>query len=193
MQQYPQQPQPSSMGHGVRIGIGIVIGIFVIILLSMGACVACGGLLLGVSKRAADQAASPTTTSATLPRLGQRTEKNGIALTVEKVAKNKTLSRFQAADQNNTYLIVDVLLETLERNEAPYNPLYFKVKDSEGIEYNSTINTTQGALSSGTLYKGDKVRGKVAFQVREKGSGFVLIYEPLVIFGGYDAIRIQLE
>ena len=189
----PAPPQPSSMGHGVRIGVGIVIGIFVVILLSMGACVACGGLMLGIGARKAEERAASAAEPTSLARHGQRVERNGIAITVENVAKQKSLSRFQTADPNNTYLVVDVLLETVDRNETPYNPLYFKVKDGDGIEYNSALGMGKGALSSGKLYKGDKVRGTVAFEVREKARQFVLTYEPLVLLGGYEPIRILLE
>jgi hypothetical protein len=182
------------MGHGVKIGIGIVIGICLIMVLMMGACVACGGLMLGIGSRKAErQAASPSTDPASLPRVGQRVEKSGVALTVERASKSKSLSRFETADQNSIYLVVDILLETTGRDEAPYNPFYFKVKDSDGIEYNVALSGSKEALSSGTLYKGDKVRGKVGFEVREKAGGFVLTYTPLVIFGGYDPIRIALD
>jgi len=190
----PPQPQPSSMGHGVKIGVGIVIGIFLITGLMMGACVACGGLMLGIgSRQAARQAKALSTDPASLPKVGQRAESNGVALTAEQVSKSKSLSRFENAAPNNTYLIVDILLETTGRDEAPYNPFYFKVKDSDGIEYAAALTGSKGTLSTGTLYKGDKVRGKIAFEVREKATGFVLSYQPLVIFGGYDPIRIALD
>ena len=190
----PIPPQPSSMGHGVRIGVGIVIGIFVVVLLSMGACVACGGLMFGLAGReAARQSASQSADPATLARVGQRVERSGIALTVENTGKSKSLGRFDTADQNNIYLVVDVLLETTDRNETSYNPFYFKVKDSDGIEYSTHLTGSQGTLSSGTLYRGDKVRGKVVFKVRERAQGFVLTYAPIVLLGGYDPIRVSLD
>ena len=150
--------------------------------------------MLGIgSREAARRAQKDTGSKETLARNGQRVEKSGVALTVENVSRKKSLGRFETAVQNRIYMIVDVLLETTDRNEAPYNPMYFKLKDSDGIEYSSTFASSKGALSSGTLYKGDKVRGSVVFEVREKASGFVLTYEPLVIFGGYGPIRVLLE
>lgn len=109
------------------------------------------------------------------------------------MSRKKSLGRFETADQGHSYVIVDVLLEATDRNEAPYNPMYFKVKDSDGVEYNSGFTTAKDSLSSGNLYKGDKVRGNVVFEVREKASGLVLTYEPLVIFGGFGPIRVLLE
>ena len=92
----PQAPQPSSMGHGVRIGVGIVIGIFVVVMLSMGACVACGGLMLGIGARNAERERSASTAEPTsLPRLRQRVERNGIAITIEDATKQKSLSRLK--------------------------------------------------------------------------------------------------
>jgi hypothetical protein len=71
--------------------------------------------------------------------------------------------------------------------------LYFKVKDADGYEYNATLNSGDNALKSGDLAQGDKVRGIVAFEVPTGAAGLILSYEPLVIAGGYDPIRIALD
>jgi len=47
-------------------------------------------------------------------------------------------------------------------------------------------------LKAGTLRKGDKARGNVAFEVGTNAKGFTVRYEPLVLFGGYQPIRIGL-
>jgi hypothetical protein len=67
------------------------------------------------------------------------------------------------------------------------------VKDSDGYEYNTTLFTREPSLKSGDLPKGDKVKGFVAFEVRSTSKGMVLSYEPLVLFGGYEPIRIALD
>lgn len=48
-------------------------------------------------------------------------------------------------------------------------------------------------MKSGKLMKGDKARGNVAFEVKKGTTGWVVIYEPLVILGGYEPIRVSLE
>lgn len=47
--------------------------------------------------------------------------------------------------------------------KVPYNPFYFKIKDSEGTEYDWDP-FGGGTLHSGDLYAGQKVHGTVAFQ-----------------------------
>ncbi len=43
------------------------------------------------------------------------------------------------------------------------------------------------------MVKGDKARGHLAFEVPDTSKGFVVSYEPMVIFGGYKTIRVNLE
>ena len=197
MENYPPTPQsrepaqPAATGHGFRIGIGIAIGCFVIVLGCLGACVACGGLMAGFGSRESRRVDQPGPIAP--GSLWQRVERAGIALTAGPVERVKSIGRFQTAGANNVYLVVEVLIENIDRNDAPYNPFYFKLKDSSGIEYSSSFTSVEASLSSGTLYKGDKVRGKVTFEIRQSASGLILSYEPLVIFGGYDPIRIGID
>lgn len=51
---------------------------------------------------------------------------------------------------------------------------------------------SEPSFKSGNLPKGDKVRGNVAFEVAPDAKGFVLTYQPLVILGGFQPIRIDL-
>lgn len=124
--------------------------------------------------------------------VGERRESGGIALTILNVSKANSISIW-TPDSGNVFLIIEVVIENVSRDEeAPYNPLYFSVKDSEGFEYNTAIAAPDPSLQSGNLPKGDKVRGFVAFEVRSTATGFIVTYEPLVIFGGYEPIRISL-
>lgn len=126
-------------------------------------------------------------------KVGDRIEQGGIALTVVNVLKVASVSEFLQPEPGNTYLVVEVIIENISRDdETPYNPLYFSVKDADGFQYNVTMLAPDPALSSGKLVKGDKVRGNVAFEVKETASGLVISYEPLVLLGGYETIRIEL-
>lgn len=88
--------------------------------------------------------------------------------------------------------MLEVVIENASRDEAPYNPLYFTVKDSDGFEYNTAAVAPDPSLKSVSLARGDRVRGFVAFEVRDTARGFVVTYEPLVILGGYEPIQIEL-
>jgi hypothetical protein len=124
--------------------------------------------------------------------VGERRESGGIALTVLSVSKADSISIW-TPESGNVFLIIEVLIENVSRDdETPYNPFYFSVKDGDGFEASTAIAAPDPSLQSGTLPKGDKVRGFVAFEVRLIATGFTVTYEPLVIFGGYEPIRINL-
>ena len=113
-------------------------------------------------------------------------------MTVTSVVTMTEISNFLRAEEGKVYLVAEVLLETTTRDSAPYNPMYFKVKDGNGFEYNTSIIAPDPSLKSGDLVKGDKVRGNVAFEVPATATGFILSYEPLVIAGGYEALKVDL-
>jgi hypothetical protein len=124
--------------------------------------------------------------------IGESQEAGGIAVTVFDVYKAESIGIW-TPDSGNVYLVIEVLIENVNRDdEAPYNPLYFSVKDNDGFESTSSISAPDPSLHSGTLPKGDKVRGFVAFEVKATANGFIVSYEPLVFFGDYEPIRINL-
>jgi hypothetical protein len=125
--------------------------------------------------------------------IGEPREAGGIVLTILNVTNMDRID-FLTPEAGNTFLVIDVTIENTNRTEEmPYNPLYFSVKDSDSFEYNVSLLSPDPSLKSGTLPLGAKVRGNVAFQVRRVAKGFVVTYKPLVIFGGYDPIRIGLD
>jgi hypothetical protein len=138
---------------------------------------------------------APTATPMPAPKLGQvgqPMEAGGVAVTVNKVSRADAIGELWKPAEGSVYLVVDVTIATVSRDEAPYNPMYLKVKDADGFEYATAISAPDPTLKSGTCVKGEKVRGNVAFEVKSGASGFVLTYEPLVILGGYEPIRVAL-
>jgi len=126
--------------------------------------------------------------------VGQRVESGGIALTVEKVERRSELVRYQDVPTGREFLVAEVLIETTGHDEAPYNPLYFMVKNDEGVEHSaSVVNPLPDSLKSGKLERGQKIRGTVVFEIEQGGTGLVLSYEPTGIGGEYKVIRVDLE
>lgn len=125
--------------------------------------------------------------------VGEPREAGGVQLTVTAVTRAPELGQFQKAEDGNEYVLAEVIIATIGRDAAPYNPFYFKVKDADGYEYTVALNTGDRALKSGELSQGDTVRGIVAFEVPIGATGLILSYEPIVIAGGYDPIRIALD
>lgn len=150
-----------------------------------------------VSPKEPSKTPEPTETEAPATKslyiVGEKAEVEGISITVLSIQKTNKLELF-SADAGNTYLDIEVIIENISRDEAtPYNSLYFKVKDDTAAEYTTTLDAISPSLKSGSLVKGDKARGHVAFEVPENSKGFIVSYEPMVLFGGYETIRINLE
>lgn len=125
-------------------------------------------------------------------KVGERVEQNGTVLTVISVEKKAELSQLQKAKEGSVFVLIEVLIENAGTEKIPYNPLYFKVKDSEGFEYNATIFGGDNGLKSGDLAVGDKARGVIAVEVKEAAKGLVLSYQPIT-FGADEPIRVALE
>lgn len=136
-------------------------------------------------------APTATTAPAALGKVGDMIESGGIAVGIASVQKATKFGIWEAK-AGNTYLVVEAVIQNVSRDTTPYNPLYFKVKDADGFEYTMTFGGADPALKSGDLTKGDKVRGMVTFEVPLTAKGFVVAYEPMVILGGYKAIKIDL-
>lgn len=177
------------------IGVGVLVCAALAILSSLARPAQPGQSAAPVAEVVSDptQVADPTAAPSTIGKVGERQEAGGVALTALKVEKVKEIGTFQKAKEGKVYLLVEVLLETTGQEESPYNPLYFKVKDADGFEYNVTISTADNTLKSGKLAAGEKVRGVVAFEVPESAAGMVLSYEPIVLLGGYEPIKIALD
>lgn len=115
----------------------------------------------------------------------ERTEAGGVALTVEKVDRRAKLGRYEKARPGHEFLVAEVVIETTSRDQAPYNVHYFSVKDANGFVHGpSATFALPEHLPSGTLARGEKVRGAVAFDVEQGAKGLVLRYQP----AGYPAI-----
>lgn len=130
-------------------------------------------------------------------KVGERVVSGGIAVTVNAVQRLDQMTApggvtFEP-EAGYEYVVVDVTIENVERDQAPYNPLYFEVKDSDGHEYSTSLSIDPQALKSGELARGDRVRGTVAFAVPKGKGGLVLSYQPLILFGGYQTIRVALD
>lgn len=137
------------------------------------------------------QAPEPTAAPKKLAGLGERVVSGGVALTIVSAERMGAIDRFLKPGEGMEFVVIEAVVENVDREKAPYNTMYFKVKDQDGYEYNATI-APDPSLKSGDLMQGDKARGKVAFEVKKGAAGLVVSYEPLVLFGGYETIRVAL-
>jgi hypothetical protein len=147
------------------------------------------------SENPVDLTTESQTNQAILGKIGEKVVSGGIGLTVLAITTPASISNgVFTPDAANKYVDIEVVIENIEgSDEYPYNPLYFKLKDSNGYEYSTAFGSVEPSLKSGTLPKGDLVRGHVTFEVAKDAVGLVVSYEPMVIFGGYETISISLE
>lgn len=101
----------------------------------------------------------------------------------EVVLSDKSGNDFIKPTGNNTYLFVNVIIGNFGKGPVAYNPLYAKVKDGSGREYQTNIMagaSLTGSLQNGNLAPNDKVQGIIAFEVPKGSSGFKFSYQPIV-------------
>ena len=132
---------------------------------------------------AAEATAAPEATSApaapAVAKIGDKVELDGFAVTVTKAERTAQIGDFQKAQDGREFIVVEALFENIsaDKEKADYNPFYFKVKDSEGFEFNATVDMGPNSLKSGNLDKGGKARGTVVFDVAKGAKGFVMSYQ----------------
>lgn len=177
----------------MRRGIALAAAGLVLAQLACGSSSPSGGSVASpTAGQAGGTAATAAPPGASLGKVGDTVSGGGLSIVVNKVTTVDKL-QFLQPKAGNHYLIVDTTITNVENDSAPYNPIYAKVKDSDGDEFPASIaGAPQPALGSGTLTKGDKVHGNLAFEVPKNGKGFVLTYNPLVIAGGYVPLRVDL-
>jgi hypothetical protein len=112
--------------------------------------------------------------SAKLGAVGDRIEAGGIALTVKQVKRLDSVNDYSKAEAGNEFLVVEVLTENVGLAAAPYNPMYFKLKDDQGYEYYATSSAPEPSLKSGELAKGESARGWIAVEIPKGAKGLVL-------------------
>ncbi|MBI5228790.1 DUF4352 domain-containing protein [Candidatus Micrarchaeota archaeon] len=97
------------------------------------------------------------------------------------------------AKEGKTFAIVDVTVENVGKKAdlGVSSISSFKIKDQEGYSYSmdamATINLKQQI--EGKLQPGDKIRGKIAFEVPKNAKGLQLVFD----FGLIDAAQAKFN
>lgn len=84
---------------------------------------------------------------------------------------------YNTPDAGKEYVIVNVTIRNLGKDEVSYNPFDFKVQDANGAQESSTFATLDDSLSSGTLAPNGKITGSMPFEVPQ-GTNAKLIFQP---------------
>jgi hypothetical protein len=140
----------------------------------------------------------PAVDASGLPRPGERVEAAAVALEVNQVLVRERLPLVRPPD-GWVFLELLVSINNIDRDNMPYNPDYFRIKDLRGYEYGPATNALpDDSLNAGALRRNDRVIGRVLFAVPAEavrpGSELVVSYLPSVLFDefAYEEIRVLI-
>jgi len=110
------------------------------------------------------------------PRVGDVTKLGDREFIVNSVRRSGAFD-YNTPKAGKEFVIVNVTIRNLGKNEVSYNPFDFKVQDANGAQENSSFASLDDSLNSGTLASGGKVTGSMAFEV-PVGDQAKLIFQP---------------
>lgn len=123
-----------------------------------------------------NQMVSPAATEDLTPKVGATIKLGDREFTVNSVKREKSIG-YSSPKANKEYVVVNVTIKNLGKDEVTYNPFDFKVQDANGAQETETFATLDDSLNSGTLAPGGKVTGSIPFEVPE-GDKALLIFQP---------------
>src|SRR5260221_669129 len=110
------------------------------------------------------------------PKVGDVTKLGDREFIVNSVRRSGAFS-YNTPKAGKEYVIVNVTITNLGKDEVSYNPLDFKVQDANGAQETETFASLDDTLNSGTLAPGGKVTGSIPFEVLIGGKA-TLIFQP---------------
>lgn len=98
-------------------------------------------------------------------------------ITVTGVEKSQG-NEWDNPDSGKEFVIVSVTIENNGNSNLSYNPLDFKMQNSQGQQEGITFSTIDQdtALSSGELIPGGKISGTLIFEEPTNDTGLILVY-----------------
>mgnify|MGYP001001357318 CR=1 FL=1 len=179
----PAEPPKKKRKGCLTVGIVVVAVIIIIVIIAQS----CGG---GESKPTSVSSGTGTTSSEaqqsetkeskpekTVFKVGETVKYNNVELTVTKFKTTKG-GEFDSPKTGNEYAIVTVKYKNTGKENIPYNPFDFKIRNSKGqVTDNTYISAIEkDKLDSGDLTPGGEVEGSMAFEVPKGDKGLVLQY-----------------
>lgn len=164
-------------------------------------------VLIGVGSAMGGNKNNPTANTDT--KSGSQTEKTGEktefkvgetatfgdkSITVTDVQRNyDTGNQFAQPESGKEFVIVTVDIVNNSDKTLDYNTFEFKMQDSNGVQQSEAITAlTEGKLNSGSLAKGGKITGKLAYEVPKDDAGLKLLYQNFSFFDN-KAITFNLQ
>jgi hypothetical protein len=127
-------------------------------------------------------AVQPTAEPTAIPdnfKVGQVIQMKDYQLTVNSVKKANAMG-YSTPDKGKEFITVNLTIQNKGEKEVSYNPLDFKIQDSDGNQTSETYVTIENKLHYGSLASGGKVTGAIVFEVPKADTNLKLIYQPNV-------------
>lgn len=127
-------------------------------------------------------------------KVGETASFDDKSINVTDVQRNyDTGNQFAQPESGKEFVIVTVNIVNNSDKSLDYNTFEFKMQDSNGVQQNEAITAlTEGKLNSGSLAKGGKVTGKLAYEVPKDDAGLKLLYQNFSFFDN-KAITFKLQ
>lgn len=110
------------------------------------------------------------------PKVGDVTKLGDRQFIVNSVKRSRGFG-YNTPKKGKEYVIINVTIKNLGKDEIDYNPYDFKVQDANGAQESQTIALLDDSLSSGTLAPEGQVTGSMPFEV-PVGDTAKLIFQP---------------
>lgn len=111
-------------------------------------------------------------------KVGEIVKLKDYELTVNSVKHLNSLGEYQKPKSGKEYVVVNVTIKNNGKNEISYNPLDFKLQNSNGAQETYDWVSVDDSLSSGTLASDGKITGSIPFEETIGDTGLKLIFQP---------------
>lgn len=127
-------------------------------------------------------------------KVGETATFDDKSITVSNIERNyDTGNQFAQPESGKEFVVVTVDIANNSDSTLDYSTFEFKMQDSNGVQQNEAITAlSQGKLNSGSLAKGGKVSGKLAYEVPKGDAGLKLLYQNYSFFSN-KAITFNLQ
>jgi hypothetical protein len=127
-------------------------------------------------------------------KVGETATFDDKSITVTDVQRNyDTGNQFAQPESGKEFVIVTVNIVNNSDTSLDYNTFEFKMQDTNGVQQSEAFTAlSEGKLNSGSLAKGGKVTGKLAYEVPKDDAGLKLLYQNFSFFDN-KAITFNLQ
>lgn len=127
-------------------------------------------------------------------KVGETATFDDKSITVTDVQRNyDTGNQFAKPESGKEFVIVTVNIVNNSNSSLDYNTFEFKMQDTNGVQQSEAFTAlAEGKLNSGSLAKGGKVTGKLAYEVPKDDAGLKLLYQNFSFFDN-KAITFNLQ